>query len=756
LTQSRDDRCSFKGMTMGEWRKTMCDLCPTGCGLEVQVEDNRIIKARGDRDNGRSQGYCCRKGLSIQYHQHAQRLTHPLKRAGDGFERISWDQALDEIAAKIRTIVEENGPDAVAYAGEPGAWGGLLMGALGSHGYYSSLAQELGGEMFVGARMLGDPGLGLATSPDYDETDLLLAIGWNGAESNMAPQAGRYLRAFSKDPDKILVVVDPRRSETARLADIHLPIRPGTDALLTKSMISIILQEGWQDQEYIARHTNGFGAIQGWFAGFDVKAALEVCELDHAQVREVCRLFATRKSSLKSGLGIEMSRHSTATSYLEVILKTVCGRVGVRGGNVVHGGLLHTSAPAPEPGAPLWRTPATGYFPIMGMLPPNILPEEILSDGPDRLRALIVCAANPLRSWADTRAYEEAFKDLELLVTIDMAATETAAASDYVLPARSCFESWGGILPTIDATFPGIYHQLRRPVVEPGPEVRETLEILVQLADRLGLTPPIPEALVKAAEGDRVGFAGELLAIVKLDPRLEGAVPFIVAKTLGKAMGSVRLADIWFKLFTAPDFAIGEMAQVGFHPGPGLADEVLAALIDHPEGTWTGRSFPEHNLAALSTPDKCIELLIPELTDWVKGIDAASEAESLRADPEYPLVLMAGSHIDITANTQLRDPAWNKSRRVSTMSVNPRDAESLGLVDGQQAKVTTEAGSVEIEVEVTDAARAGQVIIPQGFGLTFEGETYGVNVNLLTKNTHRDRIAGTPHHRYVPCRVEGL
>jgi anaerobic selenocysteine-containing dehydrogenase len=379
----------------------MCDLCPTGCGLEVLVQDNRIIKARGDRDNGRSRGYVCRKGVSIQYHQRAQRLTHPLKRVDGSFEQISWDQALEEIATKIRAIVDRNGPGAIGYAGEPASWGGMLMGALGSQNYYSSLAQELTGEMFVHACMLGNPALGLATAPDYDETDLLLAIGWNGMASNMAPQARRYLRAFSQDPDKILVVVDPRPSETARLADFHLSIRPGTDALLTKAMISIILQEGWQDREYIAEHTNSYEAIRPWFAGFDAKAAIDVCGLDYDKVREVARLFATRRSSLKSGLGIEMNRHSTATSYLEVILKTICGRIGVQGGNVVHGALLHWNPPASEPGAAAHRTPATDYSPIMGMLPPNILPEEILSDRPDRLRALLVCAGNPLRSWAE-------------------------------------------------------------------------------------------------------------------------------------------------------------------------------------------------------------------------------------------------------------------------------------------------------------------------------------------------------------------
>ena len=177
--------------------------------------------------------------------------------------------------------------------------------------------------------------------------------------------------------------------------------------------------------------------------------------MDYGQVREVCRLFATRRSSLRSGLGIEMNRHSTVTSYLEGILKTICGRIGVRGGNVIHGGLLHANAPASEPGAPVWRTPATGYFPIMGMLPPNILPEEIVSDRPDRIRALIVCAANPLRSWADTKAYEDAFGQLELLVTIDMAATETAAVSDYVLPARSMLRVLGRHLAHDQCHLPG-------------------------------------------------------------------------------------------------------------------------------------------------------------------------------------------------------------------------------------------------------------------------------------------------------------
>jgi anaerobic selenocysteine-containing dehydrogenase len=142
------------------------------------------------------------------------------------------------------------------------------------------------------------------------------------------------------------------------------------------------------------------------------------------------------------------------------------------------------------------------------------------------------------------------------------------------------------------------------------------------------------------------------------------------------------------------------------------------------------------------------------MRDWVEEIDAESEAKALEPDPDYPLLLMAGRHMDMNANTLMRDPSWNKDRRACTLAMSPKDAEALGLVDGQMVRICTEAGEVEIEVEVTKGTRPGQVIIPHGFGMEYGGQVYGVNVNRLTKNTHRDRMAATPLHRYVPCRVE--
>ena len=740
---------------MEEWKKTSCTLCPTGCGLEILVEDNRMIKIRGDKDNLRSQGYACRKGLNINYFHHdAQRLTHPLKRVGNSFEQISWEQALEEIAGKIQNIVKEHGPYSLAYAGEARQYGMPLIGALGSKNYYSSLAQEVTGIMWVSGHTFGSQGL--RDNLDHEHTDMILAIGWNPLESHGMPRAPVFLRKFAKDPAKMLVVIDPRLSDTARIANIHLPIRPGTDALLIRAMIAIILQEGWDNKNYVAQHVSGFDKIQPWFENFNVRAAVEVCRLDYDKVREVCHLFATRKSSLRYDLGIEMGRHSTAASYLITILLAVCGRIGVLGGNIFHSGLMRLGPPPGKQDTQVWEAPATGFPLILGMLPPSVLPEEIMSDIPEKTRAVIVAVANPVRSWPDSQAYEKAFKQLELLVTVDVVMNETATLSHYVLPSRNCYESWEKFIPFINRNFPEVYYQMNQPILKPAGDTLDTSEILVRLADRLGLIPEIPASLEKAARGDRMKFGTELIAYTQSHLEVMKVFPLLLAKTLGRALGANGMAELWWNLLTLPEPVKANIARGGLKVGPNLTEELFQALIDHPQGMWVGRVDPENNLDALSTSDKRINLFIAELADWVKTINPEEEAKALEPDPGYPLVFSAGSHSDITANTQLRDPAWNRGRRACVLAMNPKDAESMNLTDGQRVKITTQAGSAEVELEVTESTCPGLVILPHGFGLNYNEYVYGVNANSLTKNTHRDKIAGTPLHRYIPCRIESV
>lgn len=231
---------------------------------------------------------------------------------------------------------------------------------------------------------------------------------------------------------------------------------------------------------------------------------------------------------------------------------------------------------------------------------------------------------------------------------------------------------------------------------------------------------------------------------------------FILGKTLGLAMGSANLAALWGMMQTAPQSFQDNAARVGFHPGPDMGEEVFQAIVDHPEGLWVGRLDPEKNMDILMTEDKKVHVFIPELADWLKGIDVYTEQKALERNPDYPLILMAGRHYVMNANTLMRDPAWNAGRRAGTMTMHPADAETLKLNDGQTVRVTTEAGSVEVELEITGTAKRGHVVIPHGFGLVYQGKAFGANVNRLTKNTHRDQLAATPLHRYVPCRVEAI
>jgi anaerobic selenocysteine-containing dehydrogenase len=173
------------------------------------------------------------------------------------------------------------------------------------------------------------------------------------------------------------VVIDPRLSETAKIADIHLPIRPGTDALLTRAMIAIILQEGWQDRAYIRHHTNGFDRMLPLFADLDVRKAVSVCELDYQQVRDLCQTLASRSWSMHYDLGVMMNRHSTATTYLHALLLGICGRICVPGGNVIPAGLMPIASHSDERDERTWRTATTGFPAIAGVFPPNVVPEEI-------------------------------------------------------------------------------------------------------------------------------------------------------------------------------------------------------------------------------------------------------------------------------------------------------------------------------------------------------------------------------------------
>jgi len=740
---------------LDNWKKTSCVLCGLSCGLEVMTERNRITKVRGDRESPRSQGYLCRKGANVAYFQNnPERLKYPLKRVGDRFERISWKQALDEIAAKIKEIHGTHGPRSTAFMGGIGQgcrfqslFAYPFLQGLGSKNRYSPLAQELTGLYWVEGKAYGRQYI--HTSPDIGGSDFVVFWGTNPMVSHRFANAPLAIRNKKKEAGTLLAVVDPRKTETAKLADIHLQLRPGTDALLFKAMIKILLTEDLVAKDYIAKNVNGFEEIRGWFDDVDVEVNCRVCGLEAEAVRKFTRLFATRKTAMRSDLGILMGRHSTLNSYLELILLTLTGRIGESGGNVFPGHLTSGGSHTPEEDPGTWRTVVTNIPLIMGLFPPNVLPEEINNDHPQRIRALMVSNSNPLRSYADTTAYERAFAKLELAVTIEVAMSETAVLSHYVLPARSGFEKWDSAMT--QRRYPEYYFHMRPPVAEPEGEPVEESDIYVGLAERLGLIPDFPAKLRELAR-DRQSYRTELREYLSANPKAAPWLPYILGKTLGEELGSKNLAALWWLVEQFTQKHSGEIARAGYQVGPDTAEEIFTKILKMPGGVKIGVVDMENNLSRLETPDKKIHIHFPEMESWMKEVQPAAE-EALLINKDYPMLLMSGNHMEMVANTNMRDPAWNEGRRACTMRIHSADAAELGIKDGDSAFIETEAGSATVEAEITDSSYRGQVVIPHGFGLVHMEKVYGVNVNRLSAAKHRDRIAATPLHRYIPCRV---
>jgi anaerobic selenocysteine-containing dehydrogenase len=271
------------------------------------------------------------------------------------------------------------------------------------------------------------------------------------------------------------------------------------------------------------------------------------------------------------------------------------------------------------------------------------------------------------------------------------------------------------------------------------------------LAERLGMIPDYPPKLRELA-GDRPRFGVALMEYIQSNPKAEPWLPYILAKTLGGELGSNNLAALWGLLARFPMMHPEEVARAGYKVGPMTGEEIFRKILDAPGRVKIGVVDTEKNLSLLKTSDKKIHIHFPEMESWVKEVTPASEEAQL-VNKDYPMILMAGNHMEMVANTIMRDPAWNEGRRPCTMRIHPDDAKGLGVADGGEVFVETETGSIRIEAEVTDTSHRGQVVVPHGFGLVHGGETRGANVNRLAPKKHRDRLAATPLHRYIPCRV---
>ncbi len=757
------------------WQQTACILCSINCGIEVRLggPDGRTIeRIRGDKAHPQSSGYTCQKALRLDHYQNAaDRLTSPMRRRPDGtYEAIDWDTAITEVAARLAAVRDEHGGEAIFHYGGGGqgnhlggAYGGATLAALGVRYTSNALAQEKTGEFWVDGQLFGRARC--HTTGDYEHAQVAVFWGKNPWQSHGFPRARTVLKEIAKDPERFLVVVDPRRSESAEMADVHLRVRPGGDAFALTALLATLVQEDLVDHAFLEGRTNDFERLAATLAGIDVGEYARRAGVTEDEIRSLARLLGAAASvSIFEDLGIQQAPHSTLNSYLEKLLFLLTGNFGKQGGMNLHtrfaslgGG---NGGGGGGGGAGKGRaTPVTGHELVAGLVPANVIPDEILTDHPDRFRAMIVSSANPVHSLADSPRMREALDSLDTVVVIDVAMTETARHAHYVLPAASQFEKWEATFFNLE--FPHNAFHLRRPVLEPLPGTLPEAEIHTRLVRALGaLDEDVVATLRAVAEQDRSAFTQALAEVMASRPDQAKLVPILLHETLGAAMGPEQqgaavVAGLALLCFLESSDSV---RRAGFDSPEALFEAVMGA----PSGLIFSVDDYEETFARLLHLDGRIHLAIEPLIAELVGL--ADEDPSV-VDSEWPFVLAAGERRSFTANTIYRDPAWRKQDAGGALRISRADAERLGLADGDRARVVTARGEAITLVEVSDAMLDGNASLPNGLGLAYptddegagdeNGECVtGVAPNELTSSADRDWFAGTPHHKHVRARIE--
>ncbi|MDP7737517.1 molybdopterin-dependent oxidoreductase [Mycobacterium paragordonae] len=737
---------------MSDWQPTACILCECNCGIVVQTEGRTLARIRGDKEHPASQGYTCNKALRLDHYQNGRgRLTSPLRRRADGsYEEIDWDTAIVEIAEGFKHIRDSYGGDKIFYYGGGGqgnhlggAYSGAFLKALGSKYRSNALAQEKTGEAWVDAQLYGGH-----TRGEFEHAEVSVFVGKNPWMSQSFPRARVVLNEIAKDPRRSMIVIDPVVTDTAKMADFHLRVRPGTDAWCLAALAAVLVQEKLCDEPFLAEHVHGVDAVRAVLSDVPVAEYAQRCGVDEELLRAAARRVATAGSvAVFEDLGVQQAPNSTVCSYLNKMLWILTGNFAKKGSQHLH------SSFAPLFSTVSGRTPVTGAPVIAGLVPGNVVPEEILTDHPNRFRAMIVESSNPAHSLADSAACRAAFQSLELLVVVDVAMTETARLAHYVLPAASQFEKCEATFFNLE--FPHNSMQLRHPLFPPLPGTLPEPEIWARLVRALGVVSdedlrPLHEA---AAQG-RQAYAAAFLGAVAGNPTLARVLPYVLYETLGPTLpdGLAGAAALWGQAqktaMTYPD----AVRRAGHADGNALFDAIL--------GSPSGVTFTVHNyeddFALIGHSDHKISLEIPEM---LSDIEALADVPDRLTTDELPIVLSVGERRAFTANDIFRDPSWRKRDADGALRVSVEDAQALGLHDGGRARITTAAGSAEATVEITETMLPGHAALPNGFGLDYVGEdgrtvVPGVAPNALTSTKWRDPYAGTPWHKHVPARVE--
>jgi anaerobic selenocysteine-containing dehydrogenase len=539
------------------------------------------------------------------------------------------------------------------------------------------------------------------------------------------------------------------------MADIHLAVRPGADAWLLAALVATIVQEGLFDEAFVAAHVTNLVEVLPFFEALPIDEYATKSGVPVEQIREAARIIARASSvSFFEYLGVQMNRHSTLVSYLNRLCWILTGNFGKRG--AMGSPIPFQSLFGKSDGGRDRRSPVAGARVIAGLVPCNVIAEEILTDHPDRYRAMLVESGNPAHSLADSARFREALGALELVVVIDVALTETARCADYVLPTATQYEKAEATFFNFE--FPENAFFLRKPLLEPAPGVLTEPEIHARLVEALGALPlDVVAELRTALAESRARFGEVFFARVASDPKHMAVVSAILYRTLGEVLpkGSESAAAVW-GLAQMCALRSGEAVHAAGFDGEGaaLGEALFQAILESPTAVVFAKHSYEDSWNRVGTADGRIDAAVPELFDALRSLTASSPAAR---SEEFPFFLSAGERRSFTANTIFRHPDWRKKDREGALFIHPDDAHALGLESGAHALLTTRRGRARVLVEINDRMQPGHLSLPNGMGLSNrESDPVGTAPNELTASEDRDEFAGTPWHKSVPAQLVAL
>jgi anaerobic selenocysteine-containing dehydrogenase len=731
-------------MTMANQQSVsrVCPFCEATCGVIIEVADGAIVRVRGDRDDPFSRGFICPKAYALkELHDDSERLRRPLKRTPGGWQEISWPEAYREIAARLLAIRKKYGPDAIGmYAGNPLVhdlaflYLPVLGRALGSRNVFNAGAIDTLPKEVQTGLMFGGPFPATIPVPDIDRTKYLLIVGANPAVSHgslmtMPDAPGRLKNVIARGGR--VIVIDPRRTETARLASEHHFIRPGTDAAFLLAMVHSLFEEGLIRLGAAAGIVNGLDSVQHSVRDFTPEAVADYCGISAAQIRRIAREFsAADRSACYGRLGTCVQKFGTLACWGVELMNILTGNLDRAGGVMFPRAAAPVTALASTRPFELdpWKTRVSGQPRVGGMNPSSAMAEEMLTPGAGQVRAMILLMTNPLRSAANSRELEVAFAGLECLVAVDFYLNETTRHADFILPTPSAAEQ-----PNYEF---GLYHLSVRNIakwswaaVSASSDSPPAWEVMLQIgAGLLGLEGRATK------EVDDMVFAQVAQTAVKRNRHWQGLSVEEVVSSLAESTGPERVIDMLLRLGPYGD---------GFGRNPsGLT---LGRVKGAPHGIDLGPLEPRLR-EILNTQSGKVELAptlmvndLPRLRDHIAGSAASEE------------MLLIGRRNLRTSNSFMHNlPALVKGRNSCTLQVSPHDAARLGIADGSAARVTSRVGSVIAPVEVTADLMPGVVSLPHGWGHDVEDTRLsvakahgGVNTNLLTDNQAYDSASGT-------------